>query len=195
MVEWPETTVCYTQDNDGWCIPWAGTPIFDGLFGEWVGSQEARIDRSPIADGFELDVANDHSTAIVTREMWEAERAKVKGKTEWDGEGLPPVGAKCEARALTNISEFKWIEVKVEFISEKGVFLTSNELTGGCIGLPFKYVEFRPFRTPEQIAAKERENAVKEMMETVCKGSPWTLSADAAAKLYDAGYRKIVAKK
>lgn len=50
----------------------------------------------------------------------------------------------------------------------------------------------RPAKSEEE---KERQVAIKEMMETVCKGAPWTLSADAAAKLYDAGYRKIVASK
>lgn len=128
----------------------------------------------------------------VTREMWEAERAKLASTAEWDGEGLPPVGAKCEARAVTGISEFKWIEVKVEFISEKGVFLTSNELTGGCIGLPVKYVEFRPIRTPEQIAANVRNKAVGEMV-SVWKRTMGRFAEEErglAEMLYDAGYRK-----
>lgn len=120
----------------------------------------------------------------VTHEMWEAERDKLASTAEWDGEGLPPVGAKCEARAVTNISEFKWIEVNVEFISEKGVFLTSNELTGGCIGLPGKHVEFRPIRTPEQIAAQEREQAITDLMQTTC------IRRGEAARIYEAGYRK-----
>src|SRR5690606_7700816 len=44
------------------------------------------------------DLADDHrrlgedAPAGVTREMWEAERAKLASTAEWDGKGLPPVG-------------------------------------------------------------------------------------------------------
>lgn len=183
MVEWPETTVCYTQDNDGWCIPWACTPIFDGLFGEWVGSQEARIDRSPIADGFELDVANDHATAIVTREMWEAERARIKN-VEWDGQGLPEPGADIEFLDADRV----WRPG--EYVGTFKGQIVAGSKESGLVG----FIERSRIRPPEN-TNNERQAAIKEMMETVCKGTPWTLSADAAAKLYDAGYRKIVAKK
>ena len=56
-------------------------------------------------------------------------------------------------------------------------------------------VALENIRPAKSEAEKERQAVIREMMETVCKGTPWTLSADAAAKLYDAGYRKIVAKK
>lgn len=42
------------------------------------------------------ELATDHATAIVTREMWEAERAGLEGQKQWIGEGLPPAGALIE---------------------------------------------------------------------------------------------------
>ena len=51
-------------------------------------------------------------------------------------------------------------------------------------------VEFRPIRTPEQIAADEREAAIKEMLEDA--GRPDTAKTrDQAQLLYDAGWRKV----
>lgn len=181
LEEWPEGA------DSAWQSEFDSEIYFDGC--EWNCSffaTEAADDRGYPYNG-----------VGVTREMWEAERAKVKGKTEWNGEGLPPVGAKCEARAVTNISEFKWIEVKIEFISEKGVFLTSDELTGGCIGLPVKHVEFRPIRTPEQVAAQEREDAIKAMASSLYDHAienrlPMSEvgAASLAIMMYEGGYRK-----
>src|SRR5690554_4541370 len=51
----------------------------------------------------DFSIATDHATAIVTREMWEAERAKLASPAEWDGEGLPPVGLPFELRMTSGV--------------------------------------------------------------------------------------------
>jgi len=184
MDEWPDTTVCYTQDKDGSCYPWTGTPIFYGVAGEWAASQEACIDQSPIADGFELDVASDHATAIVTREMWEAERAKLNRGVEWGGEGLPPVGSICEGKEC---GEWVKVEIIAHYDGRAVCMLPSKERV--AIADP---ASLRPIRTPEQIAAENREKAIIEMKEVFLRGASgfWKGARLGIEALYDAGYRK-----
>ena|SRR5690554_6779036 len=181
MDEWPDTTVCYTQDKDGSCYPWTGTFIFDGLVGEWAASQEACIDQSPIADGFELDVASDHATAIVTREMWEAERARLNHGVEWGGEGLPPSGTDIEY--LSYLGKWK----KGRYLGEFGGRSVCGDYETGAVG----YVEgIRPMCTAELIAAEERERVLDDIYRIIRNAGRPGNKADMAEALYDAGYRK-----
>jgi hypothetical protein len=111
-------------------------------------------------------------------------------KTEWTGEGLPPVGTVCEIRAhkLTN-----WDMAKIEFAFRNVVvwgWMGEPSMNGLCTAYAHE-VEFRPVRTPEQIAEEERENAV-----LIAMGDTRTLGISDNSKrilierLYDAGYRK-----
>ena len=112
----------------------------------------------------------------------------------WSGEGLPPVVVRCEA-AIPHTSRpdnersFIWIEGSViayyevkgktyAWFAEDDGFYQPNTL------------EFRPIRTPEQIAADEREAAIKDMLEDA--GRPDTAKTRYQAQLlYDAGWRKV----
>lgn len=104
----------------------------------------------------------------------------------WSGEGLPPVGAVCEA---------KWGRTGW---SRCVVFAHKPNANGGTDVLVDvdgdwtffdKPSMFRPIRTPEQIAADEREAAIDEMLAaTPAPGSD--ISLRVCEKLYDAGYRK-----
>ena len=104
----------------------------------------------------------------------------------WTGAGLPPVGARIEC----DIHNGRFIPCKVAaHVPHKGEFAAivvydgidewDWATAGEC---------FRPIRTPEQIAAEKRDNAIDEMsrhsrqMEFVNR----LLLGD----LYDAGYRK-----
>ena len=101
--EWPEDKaygeiLCITQDNDMSAASWEfKKPLFEN--GEWVHPQDIAVD---VWDLHSL--ATDHTTAIVTREMWEAERERIKldmysgsitTKPKWRGseDGLPPIGS------------------------------------------------------------------------------------------------------
>lgn len=107
----------------------------------------------------------------------------------WTGEGLPPVGMVCEAM-LTSMNH-QWAEAVVvwhhpEHEGSAVVVHGGGRLTGWSSA-------FRPIRTPEQIAAEEREAGVDGIRLAVSKSpncKAHGLEWDVACAIYDAGYRK-----
>ncbi|MCV3870654.1 hypothetical protein [Pseudomonas aeruginosa] len=100
-------------------------------------------------------------------------------KVEWDGQGLPPVGMVCEYRHMI-WPEYRPCEIR--YISEESLVAydgAQEQFYRTCDML------FRPIRTPEQIAAEEREKAIEEM----CFAEE-TLTVKQAKALYEAGYRR-----
>ncbi|HCF3537152.1 TPA: hypothetical protein NID24_002678 [Pseudomonas aeruginosa] len=98
----------------------------------------------------------------------------------WNGQGLPPVGIECEFSL--NLGSIGWAKGRVighdgvfAVISHKGEYHPRNE--NGV----------RPIRTPEQIAAEEREKAVGDMAMSI-QGVPYQYPTLYA--LFDAGYRR-----
>ena len=106
----------------------------------------------------------------------------------WSGEGLPPVGVVCEVKLQ---EEWRLCEIIAHFQQPQAIVaaFTVAQFHGGK-KLDSKIAEcFRPIRTPEQIAADEREAAIDEMLAaTPAPGSD--ISLRVCEKLYDAGYRK-----
>ncbi len=123
---------------------------------------------------------------------------EARPKEAWDGQGLPPVGTVCEYNNLEPHpvnTDLKWSPVHIVAHDTQGgeVFAVFSSLSGyhgdrrpGC---------FRPIRTPEQIAAEEREKAVQEMLALdeyphgQDRGGMMS-RADFCRVLYDAGYRR-----
>lgn len=111
----------------------------------------------------------------------------------WTGEGLPPVGMVCEA--MLPSMNHQWAEAVVvwhhpEHEDSAVVVHNGGRLTGWSSA-------FRPIRTPEQIAAEEREKAIAEMVYggCGCDQSDGTTTAFVICRLlYDAGYRKQVSE-
>ena len=106
----------------------------------------------------------------------------------WTGEGLPPAGTACEWKEKTG---FSWVKATVLFITESSVVMQRED--GFEWQMMTARAVFRPFRTPEQIAAEVRENNCEAMLEII-KASPWGMTAgpqEVIALLYDAGYRKF----
>lgn len=105
---------------------------------------------------------------------------------QWSGEGLPPVGVVCDVNpdkagwrksVISYVGDgfIAWLQVGDLIVPEYGAFID------GC--------EFRPIRTPEQIAHDMRDAEVDAMV----KACPYPGSASTrldCAALYDAGYRK-----
>lgn len=109
----------------------------------------------------------------------------IKAEPEWTGEGLPPVGMDCEWKGITRNG---WAKVSIiAHGKEEGDFVAiaqaENEVVLGASD------RFRLIRTPEQIAAENRDAAIKEMQRLVgsCNTFPF-------ADLYDYGYRLQVEK-
>lgn len=126
-------------------------------------------------------------------------------KRPWSGEGLPPVGVVC--RIITNNSAW-WkysgltdgedVTVCHSFKNSKGYDMVVVEAcNGACLAVTVECVA--PIRTPEQIAADEREAAIGEMVQAIYLArcsldctplSPADEAKCASAALYDAGFRK-----
>lgn len=100
----------------------------------------------------------------------------------WTGEGLPPVGTVCEA----------WHNGCAQGVVQV-------RYSGGCMVLwnvKLKHEQcsasenytFNPIRTPEQIAAEEREKAIDAIQDDL------SLSPECryiAKRVYESGYRKV----
>ncbi|ERF04806.1 hypothetical protein PA13_1024685 [Pseudomonas aeruginosa HB13] len=127
----------------------------------------------------------------VTKEWVETFSVPVKRKATfearpqetWDGQGLPPVGTVCEVKHR----DIGW--VRCEIVAHKS--FSCGGLTHAIAWIDENTLDqsqglrFRQLRTPEQIAAEEREKAIEEM----CFAEE-TLTVKQAKALYDAGYRR-----
>lgn len=114
----------------------------------------------------------------------------------WSGEGRPPVGVVCEV----NPDKSGWRKSVISYVGDGFIaWLQVGDLIVPEYGAFIDDCEFRPIRTPEQIAADEREAAIGEMVQAICLArcsldctplSPADEAKCASAALYDAGYRK-----
>lgn len=112
------------------------------------------------------------------------------GPKAWDGEGLPGRGTKCECRPW-KAHDAAWVEV--EFIAS---WLAPNGQTYSWVSTGYGWLQpqmlrFRAIRTPEQIAAEEREKTLNDIVQIMSsvRSTAGGMSAEAES-LYDAGYRK-----
>ena len=114
----------------------------------------------------------------------------------WSGEGLPPVGVVCEFKSP---SSGGWLKARIIFVSAWTVvlyvFFEHDEHCYSVSAFEKGNLQFRPIRTPEQIAADERDKAAHELFRTAWPEThSWgDLSPhwqEAFYRLADAGYRK-----
>ena len=106
------------------------------------------------------------------------ECVKEEYKTEWKGEGLPPVSTVCQ----WDNGENDWCNVKVMGISDGELWvkpLDGSQSFVVCDG------DFRPLPDERDLAIKETIGVISPTGEDPC---------NLAGKLYDAGYRKYSAK-
>ncbi|HFH3937392.1 hypothetical protein LZL25_10850 [Pseudomonas aeruginosa] len=109
----------------------------------------------------------------------------------WDGQGLPPVG--IEAEVIWDGADIAYFRAKILAHDEDRVVFRwcegeSKGQYGSYAVLKFGSLPaFRPLRTPEQIAAEEREKAVGDMAMSI-QGVPYQYPTLYA--LFDAGYRR-----
>lgn len=100
----------------------------------------------------------------------------------WSGEGLPPVGTVCEVKGCMS-HYLQWNKVTVFAVRGKTVMF---DMEDGRWGQTDSH-EFRPIRTPEQIAADERDKAAADMFKLFYSVND--TGKEAMFRLYDAGYR------
>ena len=119
----------------------------------------------------------------------------------WSGEkdGLPPVGLVCELKESVLLADeyfANWFEAgtqvevggHVKFREAEGpvcaICVVGDNFTGT---LSASYL--RPVKTPEQLAAEERENAVHVMVDSLKR---WNNVHELCGMLYDAGFKREV---
>lgn len=132
--------------------------------------------------------------------------AKLKVRpAPWTGEGLPPVDTVCEFNGGAPCPSDPWHpdlqegdQVKIIAYFHDGVgpvavftFKARNENIAAIQVEQARPGAFRPIRTPEQIAAEERDLAIKEMLR-LSGYDAGTVYHRMALALYEAGYRKQV---
>lgn len=116
-------------------------------------------------------------------------------KQVWTGEGLPPVRTVCVLRTKRDEPVGGWMDAEIMYSSKTAV-VWRWEGRKEEFGAEWSEVEFRPIRTPEQIAAEEREKAIEDLYFTINwseSRETWPMISKARkadyAKAVDAGWR------
>ena len=113
----------------------------------------------------------------------------IKRPTIWTGVGLPPVGFEIEAMMRRNMLDgYAWHRAKVVHGPLPG---SEGEVLVFCLETtsPAWVDEFRPIRTPEQIAADAREKTVREVYDS-CNGQGRSV-LEMLGEAYDAGRKQV----
>ena len=99
----------------------------------------------------------------------------------WPVGGLPPVGVVCMANGYQ-------VVIVAHHCNGIHAIYAESEYDGLLYyGEPN---EFRPIRTPEQIAADDRSKGVDEMVKALGMDEPGTAEYIRCGLIYDAGFRK-----
>lgn len=112
----------------------------------------------------------------------------------WSGEGLPPAGTVCEVLNNT-LDRPEWERCTILFIGKFKAVYESESCHERVADVSESWmISFRPIRTPEQIAAEEREKAIEAL--AVELAGHWSseavsLQRETAAYLHDIGYRRV----
>ncbi|AAF80824.1 conserved hypothetical protein [Pseudomonas phage D3] len=174
---------------------------------DWSKAPEGATHWEPkgtgFGEGWMKKVGNEWSYWLEGSEVWagvwadcfvSAEREatfEARPQESWNGQGLPPVGTLCEWHGPNSDGPDGWVytESNVVAYTDDGLFICMQK--PGCwpVVQRIDNCEFRPLRTPEQIAAEEREKAISEMFGTL-QQSPWASTLKRCEILYDAGYRR-----
>ena len=136
----------------GW--PIGADSIYQNAKGHLVGVQGCIV--SPVDMEFGVVAEDVHRS--VTREQYEA--ALTASKSEWDGEGLPPVGCECEYKD-TRTGE--WMPVDIKYSSSQIVVFSGRiRFRESAVEISKDVVidnpQFRPIRSE---ADKKKEEAIK----------------------------------
>lgn len=172
---WPEGLECLSQlQHNGSIINGKG---FDGRVWAW------------------LEIAEDTPPAgvIVTKAEWQAavDAMRTEYPAELDGEGLPPIGTKCEFKSVGHHSdpEYQWCVYHGKmscggYIVEYHHHTSPSMVT--CAPFDPALTTFRPIRTPEQIAAEEIQKIRDEIRWQKPQIGPCPVE-----QMYLLGYRKF----
>ena len=183
----------YSMDDQ--YIDYLGKPCI--IHHRFINNDGLYMNAVEFGDGFCCCIVSEclsHSVTPEDLEMFEGmvgnspQQFESLSKVEWDGEGLPPVGAefyfslngKCWSRYVMLFND------GVTFLMSESKF-PANRYHYKCDDPD---LHFRKPETPEQREERERNEAIDEMMNFTQRGVYSAIQRDLCAKLYDAGYRK-----
>lgn len=109
----------------------------------------------------------------------------------WDGQGLPPVGTTCIVEphnTLWGFSSTSGHERKILAYHTDYVWLGNGDTPLETTRID--KVEFRPIRTPEQIAAEERRKSILHLANLLIDSRGKSNEYSQAEAIFDAGYRR-----
>lgn len=112
---------------------------------------------------------------LIAGKLYRAGYRAQPAAVEWDGQGLPPVGTVCEVKR----SDLKWYPCEIFAIRGKEALFDLDEGHADCWDSGDASL-FRPRRTPEQIAAEEREKEIDDL----CAQIVWHYGAPKMAEHY-----------
>ena len=128
-----------------------------------------------VAEVGKFATVNSH---VITRQEWQQEREKMRSKSWYEREELPPVGVPVE---LWFGGTFAY---RCEFIAMRGnAYVLWNLDTDRPDTADYMNSDLRPLRT-------EREKDIDKIV-SIIKGAAFQDPEFTAAILYDAGYRKV----
>jgi hypothetical protein len=177
------------KKNDGW--------YYHGSLFDWKMFGVCEKDGTCLADDESSLSGNPQEITLDQLDEW----LGLEIEQEWDGNGLPPVGAECE---ILDINGDKIIgNGTVYHVDGNKFFILSKSLKDypeestvsmfdGAMNLYVMWVNdgdnrFRKPETPEQKAERERDEAIKTIQRDMAfSGSDY----HAAKRLYEKGYRK-----
>lgn len=185
-------------------IDWSKAPEWAthyGLAGRFKHPVWVSDDRYTYADGRQ----GGKVYSISRGEGWSIEELYTVSSrpAAWNGTGLPPVGTVCEA--LWNEASDTWLKSKVFGANEHGQPIHRweegpriYEYQASPLHGPNGTAYFRPIRTPEQIAAEERDKARTEVLNAMTEAGAadepqplWEHRLKVVGEMLDMGFRKI----
>ncbi|MBX5689026.1 hypothetical protein ISD91_27480 [Pseudomonas aeruginosa] len=111
--------------------------------------------------------------------------------SEWNGQGLPPVGTVCIVEphnTMWGFSSTSGYERKI--LAYYGEYVWLGHAETPLETTRIDKVDFRPIRPPEQIAAEERSKECDRIFVILSSVEREGNRSDMAEALYDAGYRR-----
>lgn len=177
---WPQNALSITQDNDGSLCVWdTNDPHYEGF--SWkhhTGNSLMHFWCEEAA----MPLAYDHKEAIVTYWQYKAAIAASQ-KPSWNGEGLPPVGAKVEFFINPKLGyRNAWIPdagTEMEVVAHKtttdGNDVAVCYLDEGGAGRSYCLApeSLKPLRTE---AERKRDTAIEAMQREADEGDNWVYS-------------------
>lgn len=178
--EWGEGVACYTQDIDTFCVAWPTTKVYctEGFWNPLEVLLEPPVfDRLP-------RLAEDHTTVIVTKDMWQTERDKLLSSTAKEDQWTPQVGDIVEYQNRDSI-DYAWDKPEVcEVISiHEGKYGLKGSEGFGYVWTDISNISPRKDKTEYEVFEE------KVLTTLLCWVSNTSKAKAIARELYDKGMR------